>query len=119
MPPTTSYRRGDVVLVPFPFTDLTGAKQRPAVVVSPDANNVNRPDVVIVAITSQMPSALASDEIAVPPGDLAACGLLKPSIVKAAKLVTIHQDLIRKRIGLMPRAALERVLEAVRKQFEQ
>jgi hypothetical protein len=32
MPATTSYKRGDVVLVPFPFTDLTGSKRRPAVI---------------------------------------------------------------------------------------
>jgi len=34
MPPTTGYSFGDVVLVPFPFTDQTGLKKRPAVVVS-------------------------------------------------------------------------------------
>jgi len=34
MPPTTGYSFGDVVLVPFPFTDQSGFKKRPAVVVS-------------------------------------------------------------------------------------
>ena len=59
MPSTTSYRRGDVVLVPFPFTDLSSAKQRPALVVSADAFNVTRDDVLAAAITSQVPSTLA------------------------------------------------------------
>lgn len=45
---------GDVVLVPFPFTDQSGMKKRPAVVVSTAGYNVSRRDIVIMAITSQM-----------------------------------------------------------------
>ena len=37
MPPTTSYSFGDIVLVSFPFTDQSAAKQRPAVVISSEA----------------------------------------------------------------------------------
>ena len=49
---------GDIVLVPFPFTDQSRSKQRPAVVVSNSAYNASKPDVVVMAITSQFrPSA--------------------------------------------------------------
>jgi mRNA interferase MazF len=54
MPNTTAYSFGDVVLVPFPFTDQTASKKRPAVVVSTDAYHQRRPDVIVMAVTSQI-----------------------------------------------------------------
>ena len=51
---TASFSFGDVVLVPFPFTDQTGAKKRSAVVVSSSSYNTGRRDIVIMAITSQV-----------------------------------------------------------------
>ena len=53
----TTYSFGDIVLVPFPFTDQSTAKKRPAVVVSSDAYNQKRPDIIIMAVTSQIRSA--------------------------------------------------------------
>lgn len=46
------YRQGDVVLVPFPFTDLTGSKPRPAIIVSNSLVN-NSDDVILVQVTTQ------------------------------------------------------------------
>jgi mRNA interferase MazF len=54
MPSTTSFKRGDIILVMFPFTDLSSAKQRPALVVSSDALNAASDDVLVAAITSQI-----------------------------------------------------------------
>lgn len=48
------YDFGDVVLVPFPFTNQKASKQRPAVVVSARGYNTAKPDIVIMAITSQL-----------------------------------------------------------------
>lgn len=47
------YEFGDVVLVPFPFTNQAASKQRPAVVVSSRAYNAAKPDIIVMAITSQ------------------------------------------------------------------
>jgi mRNA interferase MazF len=44
---------GDVVLVPFPFTNQAASKQRPAIVVSNAVHNRAKPDVVLMAVTSQ------------------------------------------------------------------
>jgi mRNA interferase MazF len=117
MPSTTSYKRGDVVLVPFPFTDLSSAKQRPALVVSADSFNAVREDVLVAAITSQIPSTLAADEFLVPATELAGCGLPKPSIVRLSKLVALHRELVIKRIGAIPEATLARVMAQMRQLF--
>jgi len=117
MPSTTNYKRGDVVLVPFPFTDLTGTKQRPALVVSSDAFNATHSDVILVAITSQIPTRLAGDELLIPQNDLPQCGLPKASMVKSSKIVTLHQQLIIRRLGGMPPAILTRILDLIRQQF--
>ena len=49
MPTTTVYNRGAVVLLPFPFSDLSSAKVRPAVIVSP---HYPSDDLLVVAVTS-------------------------------------------------------------------
>jgi len=50
----TAYSFGDVVLVPFPFTDQTGNKKRPAVVLSSAAYHRARTDLILMAVTSQI-----------------------------------------------------------------
>ena len=117
MPLTTRYSQGDVVLVPFPFTDLTATKQRPALVISPDRLNGARGDVVLLAITSQVPAVLGEDELPIAGADLTGSGLLKPSVVKVAKIVTIHQDLVRRKIGALSPALLQRIQLQFRQLF--
>src|SRR5215471_225378 len=111
MPSTTSFSQGDVVLVPFPFTDLSAVKQRPALVLSPDRLNKVRTDVVVAAITSQIPEVIGEDEVLLSDADQRTAGLPKASIIKLGKIFTIHQGLIRKKLGSLPDLALETILE--------
>lgn len=62
MPSTTNYNFGDVVLVAFPFTNLQATKKRPAVIISRQTYQLTRPDVILMAITSQVRQPLATGE---------------------------------------------------------
>ena len=77
MPTTIDSEFGDVVLVPFPFTDQSTTEKRPAVVVSSDAYHRDRPDVILMAVTSQIKPSASVGEAAVQHWKEA--GLLRPS----------------------------------------
>ena len=96
MPPTTGYSFGDVVLVPFPFTDQTGNKKRPAAIVSSADYQAQRRDLVIMAITSQIRPRPAFAEFAV--AEWKKAGLIVPSAAKPI-LTTIEKRLILKKLG--------------------
>jgi len=94
----TKYAFGEVILVPFPFTDQSGVKKRPAVVVSSSAYQAARPDLLILAITGQMRTPLGFGEALIQ--DWQAAGLLKPSVLKPV-LTTIEQRLVRRTMGML------------------
>lgn len=96
-----SYQRGEVVLVPFPFTDLSRQKARPAVVLSPQSFNERSPDVILVAISSKVPDTPDELELVIRQDDpeFAGTGLRAGSVIKAAKLVTMKQSLIYTTLG--------------------
>jgi mRNA interferase MazF len=103
--------------LPFPFTDLSSAQRRPALVVSSDALNAASHDVLVAAITSQIPAQLTAEEFMIPAGDLAACGLPKPSVVRVAKLAALHRQSIIRRIGSMPAPVLGQILAQIKLLF--
>ena len=76
--------------------------------------NSVREDLPLAGITSPIPATLAGDEFMIPPDQLVACGLPKPSIIKLLKLVTPHRSLVIKRIGSRPASALARGLARIR-----
>jgi mRNA interferase MazF len=58
----TSYKFGDVVLVPFPFTDQSASKKRPAVVVSSAAYHADHINLVLIGVSSQISGSLRAGE---------------------------------------------------------
>jgi mRNA interferase MazF len=109
------YRFGDVIVVPFPFTDQTATKKRPAVVVSSESYHRERPDLILMAITSQVRPAPTVGEVAVAVVHWQAAGLLKPSVIKPL-LTTIEGSLVIRQLGTLhadDQASLRQVLGAI------
>lgn len=108
----TGFEFGDVVLVPFPFTDQSSTKKRPAVVVSSQPYNAARPDLIIMAVTSQ---ARPEHTFDIPVRDWQHAGLLKASVVKPV-IATIEKPLVIKRLGRLSeqdRTTLTESLKAI------
>jgi len=104
---------GDVVLVPFPFTSHIASKKRPGVVVSGRAYNTSRPDVVVMAVTSQLRPSQTRGEVQV--GQWQAAGLLKPSVIKPV-FATLERALVIRQLGTLSaadRAALRKAIEEI------
>lgn len=109
----SDYDFGDVVLVPFPFTDQSTTKQRPAVVVSSTRYHAERPDLILMAVTSMRRDSPPVGELSV--RGWQAAGLLKPSAIKPI-LTTIEKRLVRKRLGMLnddDRAGLRQALALI------
>jgi mRNA interferase MazF len=114
MPSTTSYRRGDIVLVSFPFTDLSAAKRRPALVVSPDSFNAATSDLVLAAVTSQISE---DTPLIIVESDCVDGTLPKTSALKPTKLFTIHSTLVIRKVCAIRREKLDAVLDDLRQFF--
>jgi len=101
----TGYSRGDVVLVSFIFTDETGVRQRPAVIISSDAYHRGREEAIIAAITSRTDRVLVGDHLI---SHWREAGLLFPSVATGI-IRTIKQDMIARKLGAMPRADMQAI----------
>ena len=96
MPVRHPYRRGDVLLVQFPFSGGAGAKTRPALVVSTDAYHEEWDELLVVAITSRPPRTPRPTDY--PLQDWQAAGLTQPSWVRS-HLATVDRRLVLRRVG--------------------
>ena len=103
--------RGDIVLVPFPFTDLSDRKVRPALIISPDPV---REDILVAFISSVIPPAPNEYVLDATHPAFARTGLKNTSVFKMGKMATLHRSLILRRLGRTT-PKLQRVLDTVLK----
>lgn len=102
---------GDVVLVRFPFTDLTTTKLRPAVVLA-----IHGDDLIIVGIFSSPPQpsqqtwiVLGSQE-----RNFSETGLKTTSVIKAERIAVIEHSVVVRKLGRLSASQMEKVKRAVK-----
>ena len=96
--------KGRIVLVPFPFDNMTASKVRPALCLT-DPIGPHR-HVVVAFISSQMPANIATTDVVLHPQqkDFGATGLRVASVLRLHRLVTLTTALIRRDMGKLSQA---------------
>ena len=112
-----AYKQGEIVLVPFPYSDLSGSKRRPVLIVSNDAYNDAFPDTVVAAITSQT-NKPDSFSLELESKDLEIGQLPESSLIRAHKLFTIEQLRIVKKFSTLGKAKLKETLLLLQELFD-
>ena len=102
---------GEIILIPFPFTDLTSQKTRPAVVLS--NKTPHSEDIVIGAISSKK----RAGDISIVSTDLFEGALPLISYCKIGKIVTLHTKIIVSVIGKLHREKINEILTETRDLF--
>lgn len=104
------YSPGDVVVVPFPYSDRLAEKRRPALVIS-NARLANQGFVWLAMITSARQSVLPDDA---PIEDLALAGLPTPCVVRPTKIATVEPSRILRKAGRLRAAETALAIASVR-----
>jgi mRNA interferase MazF len=109
-------KRGSVVLIRYPFTDLTGAKARPALVVTPDHLLPRLEDVLCLFISSAMPDDLLPTDFVLEPRhpSFPTTGLKRRSVLRMHKLALLHKVLVLRVLGEGERSLMSEVDQRLR-----
>lgn len=108
-------RQKEIVLLPYPFSNLEGKKVRPVVIISNDKLNEKSDDCIAVPLTSVLKEEPYSIEIN--QMDLMSGKLIKPSRVRADKIFTVEKRLTIMKIGIINNHAFEKIKSEIFKLF--
>ncbi len=106
----------DLVLLPFPFTDLSAAKQRPALVLAAFRPRRLPEHLVVAMVTSNLDGIAFPFDLLLK--DWRPAGLPKPSLVRLSKLVTLERQLVRRKLGTLTTADQSAVRSHFRSLFQ-
>jgi len=109
MPSMTTYERGQVIVVAVPFSDHSGVKPRPALVVSTATVHRSLPDILVCPISSQPRYFRRPGPGDCPLTDWAAIGFRHPSTVRVSKLLSVDKGIVARVLGRLPDAAMRRI----------
>ncbi|MEK6856078.1 MAG: type II toxin-antitoxin system PemK/MazF family toxin [Nanoarchaeota archaeon] len=105
------YEQGEILMVPFPFSDLSSIRQRPVLVLSKKEDNINSEDIITCGITSNLKDSKYG--ILIENENLQSGSIPKKSRIKVNKLFTVHKEIIIKSLA---RINLKKWIE-VKKEF--
>ena len=94
------YKKNTVVLLPFPFTDLSAIKVRPAVILS---NNIDGDDVLVAFISAKKGKKFGKTDVSVKSSDkdFLKTGLKTDSVIKVGKIATLEKKTILGELGMV------------------
>src|SRR2546422_737658 len=109
-------RRGDVVLVLYPFASGRGASRRPALIVQNDRDKRRLDNTIIAQITTNVRHAREPTQLLIERSTLEGqqAGLLHDSVVSCNNLATVHEDRIDRVIGQLSEALMHRTDECLK-----
>lgn len=100
--------KGEIVVLPFPFSDLSGNKLRPALVLA----DLPGDDIILCQITSQM-SPKDMHAIAVEAKNFKSGGLKVSSNIRPNRIFTADKNIIQRSVGIIESSIFERVVEVI------
>ncbi len=109
-PSMTDFKPSDVVLIPFPFTDLSESKPRPALILGNEKVCKELPDIILCQITSRKLRYTNPGLGDVPLNEWKEAGLLLPSTVRLVKLATLSKEKVLAKLGALTAVDMEHVL---------
>src|SRR5205085_12135337 len=113
-------RRGDIVIVDFPFTTGTQSKVRPALVIQNDRDNQRLAKTIVAMISGNLRRAAEPTHCLIDPGtpEGASSGLHGPSVVVCVNLYTLEQGDILRTVGQVSAVSLQRINDGLKMALE-